>query len=271
MGPSLALEFAFVCCSIAAFALLIWDHVITFGEEVSKIWMKKISGGSVLYLLLRYGTAVEKITIMLLASWYMNPHGQVLLSLRIAGLVADLLSETIVITVTLRKTFALRKNLNDRSSLSLLLLRDGTLYFGALLILSLADMLVLIFDHVPANVVGYNYWVVPYYTPVFRTIIICRFLLMLRTIYFFEDNDEKSHVASMKFASRVVGNLGTTLDFAGEGEAEDDIIYTRDPFTTGLTISEASGSTVEGNEVKITDDELDSASSYELQSQNEEV
>ncbi|KIJ44940.1 hypothetical protein M422DRAFT_779202 [Sphaerobolus stellatus SS14] len=107
MGPSLALEFAFFCCSIADFALFIWDHVITFGEEVSKIWTKKISGGSVLYLLLRYGTAVEKISIMLLASWYMNPHGQVLsgfvglglsaykqITVRIAGLVADLLSET---------------------------------------------------------------------------------------------------------------------------------------------------------------------------------
>jgi len=241
-------EFAFVCCSIAAVALLLWDNVVTFGDEVSKIWSKKISGGTVLYALLRYGTAVEKITVMLLASWYMTPRGcdivvrvqifpMILRTLafslfsslrvyalmerdwrlavfvallflpsvitpaysyahqwspavdrygcqlaylasqpahdhmRIAGIVADILSETIVIIVTLKKTFSLRNNDksetsgSDHPSLSRLLLRDGTLYFGALLILSLADMLVLIFDHVPQSVVGYDYWVVPYYTP----------------------------------------------------------------------------------------------------------
>lgn len=55
-------------------ALLLWDNVVTFGDEVSKIWSKKISGGTVLYALLRYGTAVEKVTVMLLASWYMTPR-----------------------------------------------------------------------------------------------------------------------------------------------------------------------------------------------------
>ncbi|RDB26733.1 hypothetical protein Hypma_005393 [Hypsizygus marmoreus] len=71
-------EFAFVCCSVASVALLIWEHVITFGAEVSRIWSRKFSGVTVLYALLRYGTLLEKISIMFLASWYMTPKGFVL-------------------------------------------------------------------------------------------------------------------------------------------------------------------------------------------------
>ena len=55
-------------------ALLIWDHVITFGQEVRRIWSPKLSGGTVLFAFLRYGTLVEKIAILLLASWYMTPN-----------------------------------------------------------------------------------------------------------------------------------------------------------------------------------------------------
>ncbi|KAJ6584027.1 hypothetical protein DFH09DRAFT_911387 [Mycena vulgaris] len=55
-------------------ALLIWDHVITFGAEVNKFWSRKFSGATVLYALLRYGTLFEKITVLFLASWYLTPH-----------------------------------------------------------------------------------------------------------------------------------------------------------------------------------------------------
>jgi len=50
---------------------------------------------------------------------------------RIAGIIADLLSEIIVITVTLRKTFHLRGKISSedgRPSLSALLLEGGELY-----------------------------------------------------------------------------------------------------------------------------------------------
>lgn len=327
-------EFAFVCCSVASVALLVWDHLITFGAEVSRIWSRKFSGATVLYALLRYGTLLEKVSIMFLASWYMTPRGcdiavrfqifpMILRSLafglfsslrvyalqgndwrlavfifllclpsiitptysythqwstavdrygcqltylasqaahdhmRIAGIVADILSETIVIIVTVRKTARLRNNLNlagpaQRPGLGRLLFRDGTVYFFALLILSLADMLVLVFDHVPQPVVGYDYWVVPYYTPVFRTIIICRFLLMLRAIYYDEGNEVNPQLGSLHFASRVVGTLGTTVnpDFDDEdddssevgstGEQGEKITYSKDPFATGLLVAEGS-------------------------------
>ncbi|RDB26732.1 hypothetical protein Hypma_005392 [Hypsizygus marmoreus] len=202
-------------------------------------------------------------------------------AVRIAGIVADIVSETIVIVVTVKKTFRIRNNLKlagpaQRPSLGRLLFRDGTIYFCALLILSLADMLVLVFDHVPQPVVGYDYWVVPYYTPVFRTIIICRFLLMLRAIYYDEGNEPKSQLGSLHFASRVVGPLGTTVnpDFDDEDDVQrqslddgeqDEITYSKDPFAMGMMVAESSskGSTSGSNLAKESEETESSGFSHD--------
>ncbi|KAJ7367377.1 hypothetical protein DFH08DRAFT_837340 [Mycena albidolilacea] len=323
MAPFQAYEFAFVCCSIAAVALLIWDHVITLSSEVRRVWSRKLSGSTVLYACLRYGTLFEKITVLLLASWYLTPHGcdiavrvqiapmmvrtigyglfsslrvlalsernwhlsiSVFLlclpsvitpayvyahqespavdrygcqlaylasatvhdRLRIGGIIADILSETIVIVVTVNRTFRLRNDVipsegKGRPGLALLLLRDGTIYFLALLVLSLADMLVLIFDHVPDFATRYDYWVVPYYTPVFRTIIICRFLLMLRAVYYDEGAETTGTAMDpIQFASRVIGPLGAPVDaslFDEANELEDEVsVYADDPLLAGLVM-----------------------------------
>lgn len=60
--------------SIVNPGLLAWDHIITLHAEISKMWPKKLSAPTVLYFLLRYGTLLEKVAVMLLASWYMTPH-----------------------------------------------------------------------------------------------------------------------------------------------------------------------------------------------------
>jgi len=282
----------------------------------------------VLYALLRYGTLVEKISVMFLASWYMTPRGcnivvrfqvfpMILRSLaygmfsalrvyvlrgndwrlasvvfllcfpsiitpaygythqwspavdrygcqlaylasqtihermRIAGIAADITSEVIVIVVTFMRTFSIRNNLSNVDmngpSISNLLLKGGVVHFFALLILSLADMLVLVLDHVPEAVIGYDYWVVPYYTPVFRTIIICRFLLALRDIHYQDIEDEHggNPVGSMQFRSRIVGSMGATLGTLNFGNSEPDdeeeaeTIYSNDPFTAGMMAAEA--------------------------------
>jgi hypothetical protein len=38
------------------------------------MWLRKFSGPTVLYTLLRYGTLFEKIAILFLASWYLTPR-----------------------------------------------------------------------------------------------------------------------------------------------------------------------------------------------------
>ncbi|KAJ7216694.1 hypothetical protein C8J57DRAFT_1599963 [Mycena rebaudengoi] len=113
---------------------------------------------------------------------------------------------------------------------------------SALLVLSLANMLVLIFDHVPEFATRYDYWVVPYYTPVFRTIIICRFLLMLKAVYYDDGADADSAVIdhSIPFASQVIGPLGTPVDatlFDEGSDIEDEVsVYAEDPFVAGLVM-----------------------------------
>ncbi|KAF7350771.1 hypothetical protein MSAN_01638300 [Mycena sanguinolenta] len=341
MPPSQVYEFAFVCCSIAAVALLIWDWVITIPAEVQKIWCRKFSGSTVLYASLRYGTLFEKIIVLLLASWYLSPHVCCLLSgtelllsclcdiavrlqifpmivrtigyglfsslrvlalsqrnwylaipvflmclpsaiatayvyanqespgvdsygclltymasptvhdrIRIGGIISDLLSEIIVIFITVKRTFWLRNITKDDNSfgekqppgVASLLLRNGTVYFIALFILSLADMLVLLFDHLPQFSTRYDYWVVPYYTPVFRTIIICRFLVMLRAVYHTSDHEEEGSNHSIHFASRIIGTMGAPMNatlFDEAGDEDEEPIYAGDPLVAGLLMTDA--------------------------------
>ncbi|KAJ6565026.1 hypothetical protein DFH09DRAFT_475394 [Mycena vulgaris] len=185
--------------------------------------------------------------------------------LRIGGIIADILAEIIVIVVTIIRTYKLRNSDipfegKKRPGLAAVLLRNGVIYFLALLVLSLADMLVLIFDHVvsvcpptplsllhtlchlqPEFATRYDYWVVPYYTPVFRTIIICRFLLMLRAVYYDDlEADGTGLDHSLHFASRVIGSMGAPVDvarFEEDSDFEDeDIVYSNDPLTTGLAM-----------------------------------
>lgn len=79
----------------------------------------------------------------------------------------------------------------------------------------------------------------------FRTIIICRFLLALRDIYYPENAEDKAEgnsVGSMHFRSRIVGSMGATLGTLNFGdvelnhEEEDNIetMYSSDPFAAAL-------------------------------------
>ncbi|PPR07614.1 hypothetical protein CVT24_004167 [Panaeolus cyanescens] len=49
---------------IAAFVMLIYDHMLTFSDEVERIWKQKISGATILFLLNRYLTPLQFIVII---------------------------------------------------------------------------------------------------------------------------------------------------------------------------------------------------------------
>jgi len=49
---------------VAAFVVLIYDHALTFGEEVEQIWKENLNGASVLFLLNRYATPLQFIIII---------------------------------------------------------------------------------------------------------------------------------------------------------------------------------------------------------------
>ncbi|KAH8829595.1 hypothetical protein DL96DRAFT_1064930 [Flagelloscypha sp. PMI_526] len=44
---------------LASFIMLVYDHCITFGDEVERIWKRKMTGASILFLINRYGTAIQ--------------------------------------------------------------------------------------------------------------------------------------------------------------------------------------------------------------------
>ncbi|KAG7090646.1 hypothetical protein E1B28_009747 [Marasmius oreades] len=44
---------------IAGYVMLLYDHCITFGEEVERVWKRDISGASILFLLNRYLTPLQ--------------------------------------------------------------------------------------------------------------------------------------------------------------------------------------------------------------------
>jgi len=48
---------------IAAFTMLIYDHILTFSDEVERIWTRKITGATILFFLNRYLTPLQFIVI----------------------------------------------------------------------------------------------------------------------------------------------------------------------------------------------------------------
>ncbi|KAF8189750.1 hypothetical protein BJ912DRAFT_903432 [Pholiota molesta] len=49
---------------IAAFVMLLYDHALTFSDEVERVWKKKISYGTTLFLINRYASPLEFIVIL---------------------------------------------------------------------------------------------------------------------------------------------------------------------------------------------------------------
>ncbi|KAF8056638.1 hypothetical protein FPV67DRAFT_1729865 [Lyophyllum atratum] len=49
---------------VASFVILIFDHMLTFSEEVERIWKPKVSGATVLFLINRYVTPLQFIIIL---------------------------------------------------------------------------------------------------------------------------------------------------------------------------------------------------------------
>ncbi|KAF9445271.1 hypothetical protein P691DRAFT_675977, partial [Macrolepiota fuliginosa MF-IS2] len=46
------------------FAMLIYDHCLTFSDEVERIWKRRFTFVTVLFLINRYATIVEVIVVL---------------------------------------------------------------------------------------------------------------------------------------------------------------------------------------------------------------
>ncbi|KAI0918344.1 hypothetical protein AcV5_002352 [Taiwanofungus camphoratus] len=51
-------------CIIASAALLFFDFCITFTTEVQRIWSRRFSGATIIFLIVRYAALAERITLV---------------------------------------------------------------------------------------------------------------------------------------------------------------------------------------------------------------
>jgi len=147
--------------------------------------------------------------------------------------VCAMVSDVIVLVATWIKTARIRRNLqrlNGEASLSMLLWRDGSIYFGALLTVHVAT---LVFDETPS--VAFNP-ISPFTTSI-SSIMICRLMLNLRT--YGEPNSDLSAssqtISSVRFAG-VVGNIGASVAQNDSTDCAHVTVYDfrRDPLTSTM-------------------------------------
>ncbi|KAH9941998.1 hypothetical protein B0H21DRAFT_710405 [Amylocystis lapponica] len=147
----------------------------------------------------------------------------IILAARICAIALDVF----VMVLTWRRTYGISKLVRGRSrpGFSKLILRDGTLYFATLVILNVIYLAVSPFNKQPAPVppliircvlLGRAEFM-PYKPSSFTSILISHFMLNLREVYFADYEDELSGFLhsegreTMRFASRVLGNMGAPL------------------------------------------------------------
>ncbi|KAG6853065.1 hypothetical protein C0991_007135 [Blastosporella zonata] len=74
---------------------------------------------------------------------------------------------------------------------------------------------------------------------------------MLRAIYYNDADEAETQVWSLRFASSIIGPLGTTVESqideddqdtksGAEGSGMDEVISSKDPFSAGMAVSETS-------------------------------
>ncbi|EIW54180.1 uncharacterized protein TRAVEDRAFT_92176, partial [Trametes versicolor FP-101664 SS1] len=107
-------------CTLPLTALLWFDFVLTLPDEYRRIWRRKFTGATVIYLLIRYVAVIERIFFVLeVLVWK---------SISIAARATTVVVDCILIVFTWIKTFSINRDsfrMGFRTPLATLLLRDG--------------------------------------------------------------------------------------------------------------------------------------------------
>ncbi|KAL6300947.1 hypothetical protein BKA93DRAFT_828648 [Sparassis latifolia] len=120
--------------------------------------------------------------------------------------------DALVLFLTWIKTYGIRKvasQMHIKATISTLLLRDGTIYFGTMLALNVVDLIIVQSD------VIFN--PLPNFIDVITCILISRFLLNLREVVVDGDGNQGESLdvsarLSLQFAASVLGNIGAPLE-----------------------------------------------------------
>ncbi|KAH9888009.1 hypothetical protein C8Q73DRAFT_794442 [Cubamyces lactineus] len=127
-------------------------------------------------------------------------------------------ADLLVIVLTWIKTYQMKKEasvLGSGAAFSSLILRDGTLYFGTMLVLNVTHLIVLQSSDTLDPL--------PIFVDVFTSILISRFMLNLREVAGRGSDDLStasrfqgtSRFSSVRFAADIVGDMGAPLEHRG--------------------------------------------------------
>ncbi|KAH9937981.1 hypothetical protein B0H21DRAFT_53642 [Amylocystis lapponica] len=268
-------------CVVAAVVLYAYDYLLTFSREVELIWRRKFTGVTVLFILNRYAgmpalliwgifslqlsdsslTLFSAMRIYAIWNREWRPALVVLgLGLIYFGILMGVLSteRVFVIPSPLNGCGALEVNKQSiqtqlysvlytceeahiKTSIATLILRDGTIISGIMLMLSLAIMVcftLAVFN--PAAI--FRHTISP--------MLLSRFMLSLREVYLSGSGTGSGTsrsvgsmqlVPSIAFASNIVGVMGAPLDHDELSDsfldADEDLqppLVSDDPFAAGL-------------------------------------
>jgi len=203
---------------VSIFALQI--ALYTIWAAFSALRVYAISGHHLLLagltLLLGLAPVVTNMCFDIYHTWFKGPRGCTLIphfsvpdmfkfvAYERSSMIA---SDLVVLSVTWYKAYESRANIDWSSArLSVLLLRDGTVYFMILLILNILQIIAWATK---------LFSTVAYPAQIATSMLISRFLLNLR-----QGNDasadlptNQTSIGDMAFASRIVGNIGAELDY----------------------------------------------------------
>ncbi|TFK22817.1 hypothetical protein FA15DRAFT_557972, partial [Coprinopsis marcescibilis] len=200
---------------IAAFVMLIYDHALTFGQEVERVWKQQFSGVTLLFLLNRYLTPLQFIIIIEAfhdpqwskeVPYYLSspqatanlnrfrpaplPPGLVgqltscvhaclprpPTTCRAASLwVAPLVTDTFIFLLTLARTRTYNKLINTAPTLQVFL-RDGSLYFLIIFLANLMNTVIYFVTPEDLKAIGASF------SHLITTTIVSRLVLNLRSL-----------------------------------------------------------------------------------------
>ncbi|KAF4616037.1 hypothetical protein D9613_011373 [Agrocybe pediades] len=261
---------------IAAYVMLIYDHLLTFSVEVERIWKPKFSGASILFLINRYATPLQFIviidafqdpiwtkdgasTIALIAvceaimilrvyalygrsNWILGFLGflwalQIVLSsvgiktgfavplppglvgcifsgsspLFPAIWVTPLITDTCIFALTMWRTRAYLVRRSTGTPTLQLFMRDGFLYFFAILAANLLNML--LFFIAPADLRA----IAASFSQLLTSTMVSRLVLNLRSLSYSETETNSDTTFMPTFVARTVRHLGEDMDsFEGD-------------------------------------------------------
>lgn len=132
-----------------------------------------------------------------------------------------MLGDAVVLIATWMKTWSIHRgikstNIDARSDVSLpeLLLRDGTIYFVALLCLNIAALVLSTTPQVMINPVGF-------FATSFSSILLCRLILNLRSFNVYNTSTTTTNarqITSVRFANAVLNNIGASVSLGEYGD-----------------------------------------------------